>query len=127
MEIDSSGEAVHPKKKKLPKIMVIANCGYPGQTHFDVLKVLFRRMARNGQTDLIAEIYRDEGPLLIMEDERFDSVVAGYKQLLQLAGKEVVQNLKISERTQEKLAEALIPYDAYLQNHNEYFEQFEIK
>lgn len=61
---DANGEGVHPKKRTIrPKIMIIANCGYPGQFHFEVLKVLFRRVARNAESDLIGEIYRDEGPL----------------------------------------------------------------
>lgn len=124
MEWDSNNESRHPKKKASPKMMVIANCGYPGQTHFDVLKVLFRRMARNYSTDLIAEIYRDEGPLLIMNDERLAAIIADYKQLLQRAGQEVATNLKINPSTQLQLEAPLIPYDVYLQNHNKMFAQF---
>jgi multimeric flavodoxin WrbA len=125
MENDANGEAVHPKKQKIrPKMMVMANCGFPGQSHFEVLKILFRRMARNYRTDLIAEIYRDEGPLLIMNEPQLEPVIARYKLLLQQAGREIVQNLKISETTGQALKEALIPHDLYLQNHNEYFKQF---
>jgi multimeric flavodoxin WrbA len=125
MENDVNKEAVHPKKQKIhPKIMVMANCGFPGQSHFEVLKILFRRMARNCCTDLIAEIYRDEGPLLIMNDPRFEQVISQYKLLLQQAGEEIVQNLKISDKTAQALKEELIGHDLYLQNHNQYFNQF---
>ncbi len=125
MENDIQGEAIHSKKQKIrPRIMAIANCGYPGQSHFEVLKVLFRRMARNLQTDLIAEIYRDEGPLLTMTDSRLEPIIAGYKSLLQQAGREIAENLKISNQIQEALDQELIGHDLYLQNHNEIFKKF---
>jgi multimeric flavodoxin WrbA len=125
MEKDNRGEAIHFKKQKIrPKIMAIANCGYPGQNNFEVLKVLFRRIARNFQTDLIAEIYRDEGPLLTMNDPGLKSIVVGYKSLLQQAGREIAQNLKISNQTQEALDQELISHELYLQSHNEIFKKF---
>lgn len=121
---DVNGEAVHVKKeRKRAKILVISNSGYPGQTHFDVLKVLFRRMARNGETELIGEIYRDEGPLLQYDDTRLEGIIQQYKKLLRKAGQEIALNLKISEETQKELEKPLIPYDAYIQNHNELFKK----
>lgn len=108
-----------------PKIMVIANCGYPGQVQFDALKLLFRRMASHIRTDLIAEIYRDGGPLL--QDVKFESIIIKYKQLLQQAGKEIAQNLKISEQTQKELEKALIPQNIHIEMHNEHFEHFKTK
>ena len=126
MEKDAQGDAVHPKKQTIrPKIMVMANCGYPGQTNFDVLKLLFRRMARNAQTDLIAEIYRDEGPLLT--DHKLEAVVERYKLLLQKAGAEIVQNCKISDQTQKELEQELIPHDLYMKKHNEAFNFIEAR
>ena len=127
-ETDANGEAVHPKKQKLPpKIMVMANCGFPGLEHFAVLKVLFRRVARNLQTDLIAEIYRDEGPLLTINSQNFEEVVENYKRLLQKAGSEIVLNLKISEGTQKELEQELIPHELYTKKHNEFFKQYIIR
>jgi multimeric flavodoxin WrbA len=122
---DAKGEAVHPKRQKVrPKIMIMANCGFPGQSHFEVLKVLFRRVARNYQTDLIGEIYRDEGPLLTWPEAGLNEIVEKYKLLLRQAGKEIVQKLRISVTTQKALEEELIPQDLYLQHHNEFFKQF---
>ncbi|MBI5346496.1 MAG: flavodoxin family protein [Chlamydiae bacterium] len=120
MEKDINNEAVHinEDKEREPKIMVISNCGYPGLTHFDVLKVLFRRLARNMQTELIAEIYRDEGPLFHQKNPQLEEVIENYKKLLRKAGEEIAQNLTISNKTKEELEKPLIPYDLYYENHN---------
>jgi len=124
IEKDAQGEGIHPKRRTVrPKIMTMANCGYPGQTHFEVLKVLFRRIARNMETDLIGEIYRDQGPLLLRDDPQLEPIIAKYKLRLQTAGREIVNELSISEKTKRELEEELIPHDLYLQKHNEIFNQ----
>lgn len=122
MAFDESGEAVHPKRKQTPaKLIAMSCCGFPGQTHFEPLKLLFRRMARNSQTDLIGEIYRDEGPLLQSKDPKHQKLIAAYKNLLQKAGSEIALNGKISEETQQMLESPLIPYEEYIERHNAFF------
>lgn len=64
---------------------------------------------------------------LTRDDPQLKPIVARYRHLLQEAGKEIVQNLKINEQTQKALEEELIPHDLYLQNHNEIFNQFILK
>ncbi len=122
MEKDANNEAVHPTIKKT-KIIAMSNSGFPGQSNFDVLKVLFRRLARNKQSELIAEIYRDKGPLLGFNDKNLKNIIQNYILLLEKAGKEVVQNLKISDGTQTELEKPLIPHDLYIQNHNAIFQK----
>lgn len=124
IENDKNNEAIHSRKKNT-KIIAMSNCGYPGLKNFDGLKVLFRRIARNSQAELIAEIYRDEGPLFnFYEDKTIEKILENYKELLQKAGKEIAQNLKIKNETKIQLEKPLIPYDLYIQNHNSYFKDF---
>lgn len=124
IEKDVHGEGIHPKRRTIrPKIMAMANCGFPGQSHFEVLRVLFRRIARNMGTELIGEIYRDQGPLLMYDDPQLEPIIAQYKLRLQTAGREIVKELSISEKTKRELEEELIPHDLYLQKHNEIFNQ----
>ncbi len=47
---------------------MISNCGFPEQSHFQVLGLLTRRMARNYHTEFVGEIYRGAGALLQDED-----------------------------------------------------------
>ncbi len=124
MEIDSKGESVHPKKRQTPaKIVAMSNCGFPEQTHFEILKLLFLRMSRNSQTELIGEIYRGGGSLLQSEEPKDQEIIAAYKRLLQKAGSEIVLIGKISEETQKKLESPLIPFDEYRQRHNALFKK----
>jgi len=124
MERDAHGEAIHvAKDKKFPKLVVLSNCGFPEQSHFVVLKTLFRRMARNMHTEVIAEIYRGAGPLLKVDDRELEPIINNYKSLLRRAGRETVQNGALSHDLQQDLEKPLIPHDHYLQSLNSHFER----
>jgi len=114
-EKDESGEARHVKKyEKYPKLVALSNCGYPEQSHFQVLRLLYKRIARNFQTELVAEIYRGAGAILTAPVEEVKPFREMYKGLLRKAGKEIVENGKLSDGTRENLEKQLIPTDMYL-------------
>jgi len=113
-ELDENGECRHTRRHPKPsKIMVIANCGYPEQSHFQVLRLLFRRIARNLGTELIAEIYRGGGGLLTTRIPALEPVIEGYKSLLRDAGREVGRQGRLSEAMMEKLEQPLLPGSNY--------------
>ncbi len=119
MEPDEKGETVHRKRfEKYPKFVIISNCGFPEQSHFQVFPLLFRRAARNMHSEVIAEIYRGGGELLGVDHPLLTSVISGYKELLQKAGKEVVETLSLSEETKSALETPLVPHDLYRENVN---------
>jgi multimeric flavodoxin WrbA len=114
METDDRGESVHKKRyENYPKIVVISNCGYPEQSHFQVLHLLFERIARNMHSEVIAEIYRGEGELLKVEHVNLEPVISEYKRMLQRAGEEVVTQLSLSEETRKALEAPLVPHEMY--------------
>lgn len=124
MELDKNLEFVHvydPKNRK--KLIMMSNCGFAEQSQFAVLRLLAKRMARNMQAELLGEIYLGEGPLLIRNDPRLKTIIENYKELLVQAGREIAQNLTISQETAKELEKPLIPFDRYLQAHNEIFTQ----
>ena len=49
--------------------------------------------------EVVGEIYRSWGWLLKAKDDRLEPKIAAYKDLLKKAGREVVENLKLSEET----------------------------
>ena len=110
---DEKGECRHPSRhEKIPKIVVISNCGFPELSHFQVLELLFRRVARNMHTEVIAEIYRGEGELLKRKaSTKFKSIRDKYKSVLRKAGNEIVNLSKLSDQTIEELKKPLVPYD----------------
>jgi multimeric flavodoxin WrbA len=122
VEKDEMGETRHVvKNKQQLKIGAISNCGFPEQSQFQVLRLYFRRVARNMKAKLIVEIYRGEGPLLSAKAEQLKPIIDNYKHLLKEAGKAVVTKGTLSAELIEKLEKPLIPYDIYRENINNTF------
>ncbi len=124
-EKDPGGEVRHVSgPKKDPNFVMLANCGFPEQSHFQVLRLLIRRMARNFKTEIAGEIYRGGGSLLQVEEMK--PMVDTYKVLLRTAGTEIVKNGKISSETTRLLEQPLIPapeyVDIFLSNANAYMD-----
>lgn len=123
-EKDKGGECRHLKRfEKCPTgIVVISNCGFPEQSHFQVLKLLFKRIARNMGTEVIAEIYRGGGEILRNPPLILNPLIWKYKRLLRKAGREVVENLKLSEETVLQLNKLIISDDQYIKGANEHWD-----
>lgn len=88
--------------------MEIRNCG---------------RNMRNNKVNVIAQIYRSQGPLLESDDPAIKPVVEKYKGLLRKAGEEIVKYGRLSSKTQEDLEKPLIPEDEYSRMINESWEK----
>jgi multimeric flavodoxin WrbA len=120
-EEDKMGEYRHAKRyEKYPKFVVISNAGLPGQTNFDVGRLFFRRLARTFHTELIAEIYRGEGEIFRgQKNIMLKPLIGKYKKLLRSAGKEVVENQALSEKTIKDLEKQIVPPSLYIKFGNE--------
>jgi len=118
-ERDANGEYRHRSRyEKYPKIVVISNCGFPEQSHFQVLSLLFKRVARNMHSKLIAEIYCGGGEILKQKILILKPLIGKYKKLLRRAGKEIAENLRLSQETITKLEKPIVPYDQYIKGAN---------
>lgn len=116
-ERDENGECRHLMRNPKPaKIVVISNCGFPQQSHFQVIRLYYRRVARNIHAELIAEVYRDGGALLTTSTPELLPLVARYKKLVERAGREVVEQSRLSPETIAKLEEPLLPSPTYVED-----------
>lgn len=127
-EKDEYGESRHLRRYDKPtKLIAISSCGFPEQNHFQVLRVLFRRIARNLSCELIAEIYRGGGAILRSPVPTFQPALENYKHLLRMAGKEVVLNSKLSDDTITQLEKPFLPIpnfaDEYMKRANQMFDE----
>jgi multimeric flavodoxin WrbA len=121
---DTKGECLHTTRfNSPPKIAVISNCGFPEQTHFQVLRLLFKRIARNMHSEIIAEIYRSSGELLSHPPLLLKPLIWQYKKLLNKAGRELAENLKLSAKTLSQMEEPLISPKQYLNGANKYWDK----
>lgn len=101
-----------------PKWVVVSNSAFPEHSQFQVLSLLFKRMARNFHTELVGEIYRGAGALLCGIVPQLQNVVDEYNRLLRNAGREIVSSLRLSDETRNKLDKPLMPDDAYIRGWN---------
>ncbi|MFC1521536.1 flavodoxin family protein [Elusimicrobiota bacterium] len=123
-EKDENGEYRHARPKgEVPRMVVISNCGFPEQTHFQVLSLLFKRIARNTHTQVIAEIYRGGGELLSVDSVMIKLLTGKYKSLLRKAGKEVVKNMQLSNETRVQLEKPIISHERYIKAANSYWDK----
>ncbi len=124
IEKDENGESRHKKRfDKYPKIVVISNSGFPEQSHFQVLRLLFRRIARNTHSEVIGEIYRGGGEILQVKNLVLKPLINKYKKLVREAGREIVKNMRISEELQKKLEKPIIPISFYISGANKSWTQ----
>lgn len=118
------GETVHVKRyDRYPKIVVISNSGFPEQTHFQTLRLYFRRLSRNMHSEVIGEIYRGGGGIFHVKNPLLKSIIQSYMKLLRKAGEEVVQEGRLSEKIMEKLEKPLVPHERFVEGMNQYFEK----
>ena len=121
-EKDEKGESVHPKRyDKTPGLVVISNSGFPEESHFQVLELLFKRVARNFGTKVVGEIYRGAGELLQVKNPMLEKQLESYKELLQKAGSELVKNGEVLDETEEELKKPLVPHEEYIKMANKYW------
>jgi len=116
LEKDEHGETRHPMREgrvEGKKMVVISNSGFHEQSHFQVLRLLFRRIARNLGQELAGEIYRGAGELLSVNHVMLKPLIARYEKLLRQAGRELVENGSITEATTAALEKPLVPEALY--------------
>lgn len=123
-EQDPEGEYRHQRRlEKIPRLGVIANCGLPEQSQFQVLRLLLPRVARNLQSELVVEIYRAEGELLGSKSLVLRPFLNRYWKLLRRAGEEVARDGRLSEQTQHALEKPLVPPHLYMRGANKYWDR----
>ena len=75
---DKEGECRHLTTKAAPQLVMMANCGFPERSHFQVISHWLKRLARNLNAQIIGEIYVPQGALLSVRDNEVGIVVANY-------------------------------------------------
>ena len=128
---DEHGESRHEDREgfckcyeRVPKIVMLSNAGLPEQSHFQVVSLYARRVARSMHTELIAEIYRGQGGLLSLPVDQLRVVVDPYKALLRKCGMEITKNCKLTDDAVAQLNKPLVPIDIYIQEANKYTDKY---
>lgn len=117
---DEEGECRHLTMKVAPQLVMMANCGYPERSHFQVISHWVQRHARNLNAQVIGEIYASQGALLSIREQEVGRVVANYLKNLETAGREIAIDRKLSSETKALLEQKFIPDEVYIQEVKKY-------
>jgi len=122
--LDDAGLCYHPARVELAekKIVLLSVNGYHGQGYFYPLVIMVREVVRNFQGELAGVILRPHGWVLLTGMAPEERRVRVLKALAQ-AGRELVEQGRVSPETEEEIALELIPKDEFLQKANSYWER----
>jgi multimeric flavodoxin WrbA len=103
-EQDEEGTTFHPMRNKVPASVLLSVCGFPEATEFDALRE-FMKSTRHKDASPVATIFRAGASLLTSPalKEKANDVLSAAKQ----AGRELVQSLKVSPETMERILQPL--------------------
>ncbi|MFA5090028.1 MAG: flavodoxin family protein [Candidatus Omnitrophota bacterium] len=119
-EMGDAGQTRHVARYgKYPAIVWVSNCGFPEKDQFAALRLCCERDIRNNKAEIIAQVYRSQGPLLTSDGLGLELVLNHYKELLRQAGAEIALKRRIPADLQAELDEPLIPEDEYSKRANE--------
>jgi len=117
---DENGESRHLTTKKSPKLMMISNCGYPERSQFQVISHWLKRHARNINAEIIGEIYATEGALLSIKEGELEPIISNYIKNLEIAGREISTEMKLSPETIKALEKKFVPDEIYVKECKKY-------
>jgi FMN-dependent NADH-azoreductase len=72
-----------------PVLLMMANCGFPDRSQFEVISLWINRVAAMMQADLAGEIYATQGKLLCRPAGELSPAAAEYLRALEDAGREI--------------------------------------
>jgi multimeric flavodoxin WrbA len=117
----------HPIQKgegtKKAKIVLISNCGFWEIENFTPLLSHMKAICDNTDLEFAGALLRPHGPTLNMM-LRTDGSVQDVLDAAEAAGRQLVQEGKISERTLSIVSRQLIPLEQYVQGHNQRIKQY---
>jgi len=100
----NEGKTGHPLRNMLPPFVLLSVCGFPEESEFDALSDFLHR-TRHKDVTIAAEIYRAAAESLTSPflKDKADDVLGATK----LAGKELVESMKILPETMERIRQPL--------------------
>lgn len=123
LEKDMGGEYRHNEgDTPKAKFIIVSNGAFPEPSQFQVISHYFKRLARNVNTEVIAEIYRGQGLWLSLpkySDNR--PIIDAYFQLLNHVGEVIAINGTLSEEVQLSLQKEFASDDEYMRDREIYW------
>ena len=103
--------------KRYPRVFCVANCGFPGEHNFDLLKAMVIRMSP------VLEVYRNCGEMLRNPGAADIPAISEFYDALRQAGKEMVTGGRVSEETVRRIHAELISDEEYMAGANRHWDE----
>lgn len=95
-------------QRRTQKYVAIANCGFPGENNFSIIKAAFSCCSPS------LEIYRNCGKLLKSKQPSVRAVVEEYLQAVEAAGYEMTADGQVCKETRQRLSMPLMSVQDYV-------------
>ena len=120
-----NGFSVHekPEGSKFKGIVFISNNGFHELYHFNDLVSHIRSIARMMQAELLGALLRPHGVVLEMAEKHLPDKVAAVYHAAHQAGRQLVEQGRISPEQEAEVARELVPRDDFIKMMNNYFHQ----
>ncbi len=103
------------------KFFLISVCAFYEMDNFDPLILHVKRAAENLKMEYLGEILRPAVYSLDMKKADADAI-GRVMEAFERAGKELVENGTVSEKTQQEAIREIVPKEAYIRAMNRYFD-----
>ena len=108
------------KKKYCRKIFLVSVCAFYEMDNFDPLILHVKRAAENLNMEYVGEILRPA--VYTLGKKKAVEAIERVMEAFERAGKELVENGFVSEKTRQEAASEIVPREAYLRAINRYFD-----
>ncbi len=105
------------RAKRYPRVFCVANCGFPGEHNFDLLKAMVVRMSP------VLEIYRNCGEALGDLGATDIPAISEFYDALRQAGREMIAGSRVSEETVKRIHAELISDEEYMAGANRHWDE----
>jgi len=103
--------------KRFPRVFCVANCGFPGEHNFDLLKAMVVRMSP------VLEVYRNCGEILCDAGAADIPAISEFYDALRQAGREMVAGGRVCDETVRKIHAELISDEEYMAGANRHWDE----
>ncbi|MBN1684303.1 MAG: flavodoxin family protein [Gammaproteobacteria bacterium] len=121
VEEAQNGMVTHPSRhdKSFKKLVLVSAGGFPETAHFDSLIATFKQVAQACNSEYIGAIVRPAASLMFIE--ALKDKANTYFNLLEEAGKQLIEQNSIDQKTYQLLHEEWISPKDYLEKTNAHF------
>ena len=103
--------------RRYPRVFFVANCGFPGEHNFDLLKAMIVQMSP------VLEVYRNCGEVLSDPSAADIPAISEFYDALRQAGKEMVTGGRVSEETARRIHAELMSDEDYMASANQHWDE----